>query len=179
VESGSELAQQVNEEIQKRVDAHLAQAQADWAEYQDAFFATGGTEEEWGGRQMDVVIDYEIKSQSETTVSFVVDFAEGWVSAQQQRFCYNLDLADNRNITLQDLLGEDWVNICNNAVEAYIANSTDSEGFTFFFTPEEGGFTTVDADTAFYISESGAPVLVFPEYSIAAGAAGIVEIPVD
>ncbi len=99
VESGSELAQQVNEEIQKRVDAHLAQAQADWAEYQDAFFATGGTEEEWGGRQMDVVIDYEIKSQSETTVSFVVDFAEGWVSAQQQRFCYNLDLADNRNIT--------------------------------------------------------------------------------
>ena len=84
VESGSELAQQVNEEIQKRVDAHLAQAQADWAEYQDAFFATGGTEEEWGGRQMDVVIDYEIKSQSETTVSFVVDFAEGWVSAQQQ-----------------------------------------------------------------------------------------------
>ena len=57
---------------------------------------------------MDVVIDYEIKSQSETTVSFVVDFAEGWVSAQQQRFCYNLDLADNRNITLQDLLGEDW-----------------------------------------------------------------------
>ena len=178
VESGSELAQQVNEEIQKRVDAHLAQAQADWAEYQDAFFATGGTEEEWGGRQMDVVIDYEIKSQSETTVSFVVDFAEGWVSAQQQRFCYNLDLADNRNITLQDLLGEDWVNICNNAVEAYIANSTDSEGFTFFFTPEEGGFTTVDADTAFYISESGAPVLVFPEYSIAAGAAGIVEIPV-
>ena len=106
VESGSELAQQVNEEIQKRVDAHLAQAQADWAEYQDAFFATGGTEEEWGGRQMDVVIDYEIKSQSETTVSFVVDFAEGWVSAQQQRFCYNLDLEQTKNLMLTDCAKE-------------------------------------------------------------------------
>ncbi|MUU12912.1 MAG: DUF4179 domain-containing protein [Oscillibacter sp.] len=121
VESEGDLAEKVNAEIQERVDAHLAQAQADWDDYKDAFLATGGTEEEWADREMNVLIDYEIKSQTDTTVSFVVDFAEGWVAAMQQRYCYNLDLANDKDITLADVLGEDWVGICNDAVNAKIA----------------------------------------------------------
>ena len=70
--------------------------------------------------------------------------------------------------------GEDWVGICNDAVNAKIA--ADESGL--FFTPEQGGFTTVDDATSFYLNEDGSVTLVFPEYSIAAGAAGIVEIPV-
>ena len=174
VESEGNLAEKVNAEIQERVDAHLAQAQADWDDYKDAFLATGGTEEEWADREMNVLIDYEIKSQTDTTVSFVVDFAEGWVAAMQQRYCYNLDLANDKDITLADVLGEDWVGICNDAVNAKIA--ADESGL--FFTPEQGGFTTVDDATSFYLNEDGSVTLVFPEYSIAAGAAGIVEIPV-
>ena len=45
VESEGDLAEKVNAEIQKRVDAHLAKAQADWDDYKEAFLATGGTEE--------------------------------------------------------------------------------------------------------------------------------------
>ena len=174
VEAGGAVSEAVNAEIQERVDAHLAQAQSDWDAYKDAFFATGGTEEDWGGREMNVIIDYEIKSQTDTTVSFVVDFGEGWVSASQQRYCYNLDLENDRDITLADVLGEDWVNVCNDAVEAYIAQ--DDSGL--FYAPDQGGFTTVDETTSFYMNEDGSVTLVFPEYAIAAGAAGIVEIPV-
>ena len=178
VESDADLAERVNAEIQERVDALTAKAQQDWEDYKEIFFATGGTEEQWGDREMNVIVDYDIKSQTDTTVSFTVDFAEGWVTAMQERYCYNLDLAADRDITLADVLGEDWVNLCNNAVEDYIAANTDADGGSLFFTPEQGGFTTVDAATSFYIGEDGAPVLVFPEYSIAAGAMGIVEIPV-
>ena len=174
VESECDVAEKVNAEIEERVEAHLAQAQADWDDYMDAFLATGGTEEEWADREMNVLIDYEIKSQTDTTVSFVVDFAEGWVAAMQQRYCYNLDLANDKDITLAAVLGEDWVGICNDAVNAKIA--ADESGL--FFTPEQGGFTTVDDATSFYLNEDGSVTLVFPEYSIAAGAAGIVEIPV-
>ena len=174
VDANGTLTEAVNAEIQKRVDAHLAQAQADWDDYKEAFFATGGTEEQWGDREMNVIIDYEIKSQTDTTVSFVVDFAECWVSAQQQRYCYNLDLANNKDITLADVLGEDWVNICNTAVQAYIDQDTSG----LFFTADKGGFTTVDDTTSFYLNQDGSVTLVFPEYAIAAGAAGIVEIPV-
>ncbi|WP_298030083.1 RsiV family protein [uncultured Dysosmobacter sp.] len=176
---GSGLAQQVNAVIQEKVDIHLKKAQQDWKDYQDAFFATGGTQEEWGDRDMDVFVNYEIKSQTGDRVSFTVTLAEGWVTATEEIYCYNLDLAVDRDIILADLLGEDWKAVCDGAVRAYIQANTDADGFSYFFSPEEGGFTGVDEATAFYISEAGTPVLVFPEYTIAAGAAGIVEIPVQ
>lgn len=178
-ESESDLTQRVNAVIQEKVDAHLARAKQDWEEYKAAFFATGGTEEEWGNREMDVIVDYEIKRQTDTQVSFVVTLAEGWVTAMEERYCYNLDLAQDRDITLRDLLGDDWVEICNASIREQIAASVDEEGFTYFFEPEAGGFTTVDDSTAFYIQEDGTPVVVFPRYSIAAGAAGIVEFPIS
>lgn len=176
VEANSGLAERINAEIQERVDAHMAKAQQDWDDYKEAFFATGGTEEQWGDRKMDVIINYEIKSQTDTTVSFVVDFGEGWVTAQQQRYCYNLDLENDRDITLEDVLGENWVEICNNAINAQIQAAGED---SFFFPADQGGFTTVDETTSFYINADGDPVLVFPEYSIAAGAAGILEFPVE
>lgn len=178
VESDADLAQRVNAEIQERVDALTAKAQQDWEDYREVFFSTGGTEEEWNDRVMNVIVDYEIKSQTDTTVSFIVNLGEGWITASQERYCYNLDLAEDRDITLADVLGEDWVSICNAAVQDYIAANTDADGTSFFFAPDRGGFTTVDETTAFYLNKDGTPVLVFPEYSIAAGAAGIVEIHV-
>ena len=179
VDAQSDLAQRVNEVIQARVDAHLARARQDWEDYREAFFATGGTEEEWNGREMNVIVDYTVMGQTEDRVSFVVTLAEGWVSSMEERYAYNLDLAADRDITLQDLLGQDWVERCNDSISAQIEASRDAEGFTYFFSPEKGGFTTVDADTAFYIREDGVPVVFFPRYSIAAGAAGIPEFPIQ
>ena len=174
VEAEGDTAAAVNAAIQAEMERRLEQARRDWADYQEAFFATGGTEEEWAGREMDVIIDYAVKYQSETQVSFVVTMAEGWVAAQEERYCYNLDLAGDKTITLQDLLGEDWVDTCNEAIQRQIGESRDS---ALFFQPEEGGFTTVDESTAFYIRADGVPVVVFPRGSIAARAAGFLEFP--
>ncbi|WP_295747455.1 RsiV family protein [uncultured Oscillibacter sp.] len=179
VEAEGSLAERVNAAIQEKVDAHLARAQQDWDDYREAFFATGGTEEEWGGREMDVIAGYEIKSQSDTRVSFVVTLGEGWVSSMEERYYYNLDLSGDRDLTLRDYLGDTWVETCNAAIERQIAESVDEEGFTLFFAPEEGGFTTVDETTGFYVREDGTVVVCFPRYSIAAGAAGIPEFPIN
>lgn len=178
LEAEGALAERVNAVVQEKVDAHLAKAQQDWDDYREAFFATGGTEEEWADREMDVLVDYEIKSQTDTQVSFVVTLAEGWVASMQERYYYNLDLSENRDLTLQDYLGEDWVNVCNASIQEQIDASVDEEGFTLFFTPEMGGFTTVDETTGFYVREDGTVVVCFPEYSIAAGAAGMPEFPI-
>lgn len=172
VEADGALAERVNAVIQDKVEEHLARARQDWEDYREAFFATGGTEEQWAGREMDVIVDYEIKSQSDTHVSFVVTLAEGWVSAMEERYCYNLNLAEDREITLRDLLGENWVEVSNAAIRSQISeNSAD------FFPPEEGGFTTVDGNTAFYIREDGVPVALFPRYAIAPGSTGFPEFP--
>ena len=179
LEAEGDLAGKVNAVIQEKVDAHLAKAQQDWDDYREAFFATGGTEEEWAGREMDVIVDYDIKSQTDTRVSFVVTLAEGWVASMEERYYYNLDLAENRDLTLRDYLGDTWVETCNASIQKQIDASVDEEGFTFFFTPEMGGFTTVDETTGFYVREDGTVVVCFPEYSIAAGAAGIPEFPIN
>lgn len=179
VDAEAAVAQRVNEEIQERVDAHLAECHQLWEEYREAFFATGGTEEDWAGRTMDVTVDYEVKSRTDTTVSFVVNLFQGSFNAYNEQYYYNLDLANDRDITLQDLLGEDWVDVCNRSIQAQIDDSVDEEGFTYFFTPEEGGFTTVDETTPFYIREDGAVVVVFPRYAIAAGAAGSPEFVIE
>lgn len=179
VESNSDLAESVNQVIQDKVDQHLEQARQDWADYQAAFFSTGGTEEEWGGREMDVMIDYEIKFQTGTQLSFVVRLSEGWVSSREEWYCYNLDLAENQAITLQDLLGNDWAASSTAAVQKQIdARASQGEG-NYFFSSEDGGFTAVDENTSFYIREDGVPVAVFPRYSIAAGAAGFLEFPLE
>lgn len=178
LEADGDRAEQVNAAIREKVDQHLAKARQDWDDYKEAFFATGGTEEEWAGREMDVIVDYEVKSQTETRVSFVVTLAEGWVSSMEERYYYNLDLSENRDLTLRDVLGEDWVSVCNASIQRQIADSVDEEGFTFFFTPEDGGFTTVDETTGFYVREDGTAVVCFPRYGIAAGAAGFPEFPI-
>ncbi len=175
----SALAEQVNAVIQEKIDSHLEKARQDWSEYKGAFFATGGTSEEWKDREMDAIVDYDIKSQTGTQVSFVVTLAEGWVSSMEERYYYNLDIAEDRDITLADMLGKNWVRKCNESINASIAERAEPDGFSYFFPPEDGGFITVDEATPFYIREDGVPVVVFPKYSIAAGAAGFPEFPID
>ncbi|MEG2120290.1 MAG: RsiV family protein, partial [Pseudoflavonifractor sp.] len=179
VQDDGTLAQQVNAEIGERVDAHLAEAKQMWEEYHEAFLSTGGTEAEWSQREMEVIVNYEVKSQTDTTVSFVVNQFVGTFNAYNEQYFYNLNLTENRDITLKDLLGEDWVALCNAEIQTQIDASADADGFTYFFPAEEGGFATVDETTSFYIDQTGNPVVVFPRYSIAAGAAGATEFPIS
>ena len=177
--TGSNFAEKIDAEIQARVDEKIAEGEAMVAEYKEAFLDTGGTEAEWAERDYTVSVTYDIKSRTDTTVSFVVDTYIATSTAQQEQFFYNLDLAADKELTLRDLLGEDWVDICNSAIQAQIDASVEEDGFTYFFPPQWGGFTTVDEDTSFYIRDDGVPVVVYPKYSIAAGALGVVEFAIS
>lgn len=172
---GGALAQQVSQEIQERVDAKIAEGEKIVADYKEAFLATGGTEEQWAEKDNTVSVTYDIKSQTDTTVSFVVDSYVSIASAYQEQVYYNLDLAANREITLADLLGENWVEICNESIRTQMAESEDP---SVFFSEDMGGFTTVDETTSFYINEAGNPVVVFPKYTVAIGAMGNVEFEI-
>lgn len=173
--TGSDFADEIDRAIQIRVDEKLAEGEKLVADYKNAFLATGGTEEEWAQHDNTVSITYEIKFRTDTTVSFVVSSSVSIANAYQEQFFYNLDLAEDQELTLAGLLGEDWVNICNDSIRAQMAASEDP---TVFFTEEEGGFTTVDEETGFYISQSGNPVVVFPRYTVAPGFMGAVEFEI-
>ena len=60
------------------------------------------------------------RSQTDTTVSFVVTMTQDMFDAYNEQTYYNLDIAADKDITLADVLGENWVDACNSAVQAYI-----------------------------------------------------------
>ena len=173
--TGSEFTEKVNGEIQERVQSALAEGESVIADYKESYFATGGTQEEWEAHNIRVTVDYAIKYQTDTRVSFVLDTNISLFNSYHKQYFYNLDLAEDRELTLRDLLGDDWVDRCNHSIQSQISAAEDS---AVYFTPEQGGFTTVDESTQFYINSAGNPVVVFPRATVAIGALGVVEFEI-
>ena len=182
--SDADIEEAVNAQIQEIVDSHIAQAKEKFAEYKEAFFATGGTEEEWGGRTMDINVDYDVKYQEGSVLSLVLTTSEVWVSAQELRYYYNIDVAQNRELTLKDLLGGDYVNIANESIRQQMKErAAADENLVYWGVTETesgiDGFVSVDEDTDFYINADGNPVVCFGEYEIAPGFMGIQEFEIE
>ncbi len=181
--SDTEFTEKINREIEKISDDYMTQAKAEFEDYKEAFFATGGTEEEWNDRKMDIIIDYDIKYQSNPILSMELKTAKGWVAAAEERYYYNLDLSADRELKLEDVLGEDWKEICNRETDRQIREQIASDDSLSYFGYGDNGltaekFTSVEEDTDFYINADGKVVLVFPEYSIAPGYMGVREFAV-
>lgn len=184
----------VNASIEKIVSDYKADATKRIEEYKEAFFATGGTEEEWLERGIDIDVSYEVKYQTDTILSLVLTTNESWVSAYGQQYFFNMDLENGKDITLKELLGENYVEIANEAILKEIKRQSQEEGKVFWgyeqYNPEYAdagseddslaieGFKTVTEETKFYINEAGNPVVVFDKYEIAPGYVGSPEFEI-
>lgn len=166
-----EQNQAVNALIEQQVKDYEAKATADIAAYKQAFLETGGTEQEFADKDIQVKVDYTVKSETKDWVSFVLSGTQDWNAGTLERHYYNLRLSDGSTITLKDLLGEDWIAQANQQIRAQI-DAHDRTSDTPYLTTEEGGFQTVDENTNFYLTADGNPVVVFDRYTIAPGALG-------
>lgn len=179
-----EFTGDINAEIERIVDEFVKKAEQDFAEYKEAFFATGGTEEEWADREMDVQADYEVKYQKGSVLSMVLQLNEAWVSAYGEQYYYNLDLSTNRELTLKDVLGEDYENIANEAILAQMYERAESEGYVYWGVTDTesdidmGGFMGVNEETNFYLDENGNPVVCFAKYEVGPGYMGVQEFEI-
>lgn len=178
----------INAEIDALVEEFTAQKQLEAEEYKEAFLSTGGTEEEWAERSIDINVNYEVKFQDDTKLSLLVDSWMSSVSFQEERHIYNIDLVTGNALTLKDLLGEDAYAYAEAKVkeqmEAKVA--ADPEGLVYWGindTVEEGiegfDFPGVDENTPFYLNEAGNVVISYDKYEAAPGYMGIqdFEIP--
>ena len=175
-----EIPAKVNAQIQQLTAEYETQAKNDLAEYKESFFAAGGTEKEWANRTMSLFIDYDVRYFEDNILSLQVTTAKSWVSAEEEYHFYNIDLKQDTELTLEDVLGKNYAEICNTSIFKQINErmASDENAVFFGFGNDEGmmdGFTTVDETTAFYLNENGSVVISFPEYSIAPGSMGIQE----
>lgn len=69
-------------------------------EYRKAFLDTGGTEEEWEAHKIQINVGYEIKSQTDQYLSFIVRGRESWTTAYSESRYYNIDVNTGKRVTL-------------------------------------------------------------------------------
>lgn len=168
----------LNQEIYDLCSQYADEAVERAREYKKAFMETGGTEEEWEAHDINIHVRYEIKAQTEAYLSFAVQGTENWSSAYSETKYYNIDLKDNKMVTLADVLGHDYARIADESILRQMENMEEKEGIAFW-SKSEGGFTGVTDKTVFYMNEKENPVIVFDKYEIAPGAYGKLEFEID
>ena len=168
----------LNQEIYDLCSQYADEAVERAREYKKAFMETGGTEEEWEAHDINIHVGYEIKAQTEAYLSFAVQGTENWSSAYSETKYYNIDLKDNKMVTLADVLGHDYARIADESILRQMEDRKKKDGIAFW-SGSEGGFTGITDKTAFYMNENGNPVIVFDKYEIAPGAYGKLEFEID
>ena len=161
----------INEEIEKLLDKSKREAQ-------EAKNTLIQYDKDHVFEPINVSISYEIKCKENGILSFIITQNQTdnmHANRHTQKFMYNIDLNKNKELTLQDLLGENYKSIINNEIEKQILEKEES-GEGDFFSPEDfpylehgGWFKGIRDNQKFYINEKGNIVIVFDKYEIAPG----------
>lgn len=175
----------INSEITKIVDQYTTDAEARREADKEAFLATGGTKEEWDKKKLDINVNYEVKYQQDEILSLVLNTDESWYGAYNLKYYYNLNLKENRELTLKDLLGEDYQKIANDSIVKQMKDRVaQNKDYVYWGVAGDNsagitGFTSVDENTKFYINQDGKPVVCFAKYDVAPGFMGAQEFVIE
>lgn len=176
-DKNSNRSDDINAEIIKLCEQYASDAKERALEYREIFLETGGTEEEWKEHDIAITVDYEIKNESSEYLSFVIYGYESWLSSEAVAYYYNLNVNTMQYVTLEELLGQNYVDLVNEQINQQIKERQEN-GSQVFFTQEEGGFETISEEQNFYINNAGNVVIVFEKYEIAPGSMGNVEFEI-
>ena len=173
----------VNAKIQELVDNFTAEKYAQIEEGKTTFLESGGTEEEWQARDIEVNVNYEVKHQSETTLSLFIDGWISWFNFEEFRKFYNIDLVTGKELTLTDLLGENAYEYAEAEVLKQINQMIEEDPNLCFWGINDSEymgdeFIGVTESTPFYINADGNIVISYNKYDIAPGAMGIMEFEI-
>lgn len=165
----------INNIIQEKVAIILGESELRVEEYKIAYIETGGTEESFKEKDLQVNVGYNIKLQSDEYLSFLVYTNDAIAAVYAEYMYYNIDLKTSEMVTLEDLFGSDYVAIISNSIKGITANSSDD---TFYFDDFYDETWQVSKDVDFYLNTDGHPVVVLDKYELAPGAAGRLEFEI-
>ena len=172
----NDWTEEINKTITETMESSVAASMKRAEEYYDAYIATGGNPEEF--HQMLIDVDYEVKYTSDHILSFIIYKMETLASGYQENYYYNIDLETGKNITLEQLLGPDYVEVIAEQVEEQLDNLPEDDK-KMLFTDVVDIRKVIAEDAGFYLDENGEVVVVFPKYAIGAGALGLMEFPIS
>lgn len=180
----TDLEKRINAEIMHKVDTLIHDIKERAAQYQNILEEANYVES--AIERIEVEIDYEIKSNTKERVSFVLSKSEYFGSIYTETYYYNIDLSTGKDITLKDILGEDYINIINLQIKKQIQERIQNDKNAIFFSEEDdpyledgSSFKSISDKQEFYINEEGNVVIVFQKYTIAPGYMGILEFEIE
>lgn len=172
--SDESYEEKINSIIAEKTNEFLEEATIRAEEYKEAYLETGGTEEGYAEKDMEVVVDYEIFLNNNETLSFLVYGYESLAAAYAEYNYYNLDLKTNTSINLRDLLGDDYQAIITQSVLEDVKVQKEAGEIIFFEDIDAVDFL-IREDIDFYINSDKNIVVIFDKYEIAAGFEGRLE----
>ena len=181
LEGNAAWAEEINATITETMERSVSESMDRAEEYYKAYVETGGDPEEF--HQMLIDVDYEVKYSAEHVLSFVIYKCETLATGYQENYYYNIDLRTGEDITLEDVLGPDWAAIVTEQVEDQLDQFPEEDKGMLFtdcldirdvVENREGSYYQI----GFYLNEAGNPVVVFPKYTLGAGALGLLEFPI-
>lgn len=131
--------------------------------------------------KVNVRIDYEIKYNQNNILSFVLIKEEGINTTSKDLYTYNFNLESGNEITLEELLGNNYEDTINKEIRNQIAEREEKDKNQLFFNENDNidnYFKGISKDQNFYINENKNPVVVFNKYEIAPGYMGIQEFEI-
>lgn len=170
-----DLQEQINKDVQNDMNKAVEETKVVLEEYKQARIETGTKEEDIVLPEL--VADYDVKCNSKDYISFKIWVTQDFASAYYQEFYYNYDLNKNSKVTLEDLLGKDYVSVANEQISEEIAERSKDEN-NVYFGENDGGFESITEDQTFYVNENGNPVIIFNKYEIAPGYMGMPEFEI-
>ena len=164
--SGGEAADQVSEEVQAYTDRLIAQFQKDC--------------EDTGEGYLGLDVSSEVVTNTDSWFTLRINATRTQASGTEFIKIYHIDKATDQVVTLGDLFrpDADYVTVLSDEVRRQMEERMAQDEHAGYF-PDQ--FTAIDPDQNFYWNQDGDLVLVFDEYTIAAGVVGAPEfvIPRD
>lgn len=175
----SQLEKRINEQIQAKMDQLLAESKQVAQDYYEAFLETGGKKEDF--LPVNIVMDYRVRYSDDSRVSFEIMRYIGSFSAYTEKMYYNLDLNTGEDLTLQNLLGDNYKEMVNEQVTDQIQEQMAAGTHSYFIDEDTGAleFQSISDHQNFYINQEGKPVVVFDKYEIAPGSEGFPEFVIE
>lgn len=162
--SDSLLNQQIKEKIDQKTNEMKNTA---YQEYQ-AYIETGGKKEEY--IPMELKIEYRVTCHSNNYISFFLFSSETRATSFQEMTTYTIDATTAKQLTLKDLLGDNYKELIAVEIEEQIKAKDANEQSQYFLFDDIRDY--IDEKRLFYINNKEQLVIVFEKYEIATGASG-------
>lgn len=165
------LEKYVNEQINAKTSAIIAEAEANAQKMLN--IELNGEKSDYQGI-MPAIFDvtYEIYCQTSDVLSFVINTTHTQASALNRQYFYNVNPISNAEIGLHEILGDDYISICNTQIKEQIAQREAADVSNVYYHDEQE-FQSISPNQKFYINDKGNVVISFEKDVIAPKEMGV------